>query len=93
MQDNDPQSKVEQSSFSDVVAGRDEKEITKPVVPVNRANVPASFQNIDADSSEECDDEYGAECDPNGDIAICEACNKVLPLSKYEKHVSYFCKK
>lgn len=83
---------MEQSSFADVVAGRDVKAIKKPVASVNRANKPANYQN-GADSSDEYEDEYGAECDPNGDIAICDACNKVLPLSKYEKHVSYFCKK
>ena len=44
-------------------------------------------------SEEEYEDEYGAECDANGDVAICDACNKVLPLSKFEKHISYFCKK
>ena len=47
----------------------------------------------DNSEEEEYEDEYGAECDANGDVAICDACNKVLPLSKFEKHISYFCKK
>lgn len=41
--------------------------------------------------SEESESEE--ECDPNGDVAICESCNKCLPLSKYEMHLSYYCKK
>ena len=50
--------------------------------------------NVEYNSSDEEDDEeYGAECDPNGDVAICDACNRVMPLSKYDKHISYYCKK
>lgn len=34
------------------------------------------------------DDGYSSEsegeCDPDGSVAICDACNKVLPLSKYD---------
>ena len=43
------------------------------------------------------DDEYDSEedlgeCDPNGDVAICEDCSKVIPKSKLAKHKEYFCK-
>lgn len=46
----------------------------------------------DESSGEDVSDESEGECDPNGDVAICSACNKVLPLSKYEKHLSYYCR-
>lgn len=38
-------------------------------------------------------DEDEPECDPNGDVALCDACNRFVPLSSYDKHVSYFCKR
>ena len=44
------------------------------------------------DSSEyETDSEE--ECDPDGAVAICEACNKVVALSRYEFHLTHYCKK
>ena len=48
---------------------------------------------MEIDSDDEASDESEEECDPNGDVAICDACNKVMPLSKYEKHISFCCQK
>ena len=50
------------------------------------------MEALDSDDEDESD-ESETECDPNGDVAICEVCNKVLPLSRYERHLSYFCRK
>ena len=53
----------------------------------------ASEYDSEESSDEVISDESEDECDPNGDVAICDACNKVLPLSKYERHLSYYCQK
>ena len=45
------------------------------------------------DDDDDGDEDSEGECYPNGDVAICDQCQKVLPLSKFEKHVSYLCKK
>ena len=53
----------------------------------------ASEYDSEESSDEVVSEESEEECDPNGDVAICDACNKVLPLSKYERHLSYYCQK
>lgn len=42
-------------------------------------------------------DDYGddadePECDPDGSIAICDDCNKVVGASALDRHKSFFCK-
>ena len=76
----------EQSAFADCI-------VDPPVQKKPQQNRVNNDKPADNSSEEEYEDEYGAECDANGDVAICDACSKVLPLSKFEKHVSYFCKK
>ena len=46
---------------------------------------------MDSDYDDEDEEDWG-ECDPNGDVAICELCNKVVPASKLQQHMDYFCK-
>ena len=38
---------------------------------------------MDSDYDDEDEEDWG-ECDPNGDVAICEDCNKVVPASKLQ---------
>ena len=59
----------------------------------SRAHVAAAstVRNGDDDSEYETDSEE--ECDPDGAVAICEACNKVVAQSRYERHLTHFCKK
>ena len=54
----------------------------------------ARARQIEQDEDDYDDeDEYGDECDLNGDVEICDACNRALPKSKIEKHKTYHCKK
>ena len=47
------------------------------------------FEDDDYDDEEE---EDLGECDPDGSVAICEECSKIVPKSKLSKHKDYFCK-
>ena len=54
----------------------------------------ARARQIEQDEDDYDDeDDYGDECDLNGDVEICDACNRALPKSKIEKHKTYHCKK
>ena len=61
------------------------------ILDKNAGNAKKKPEFEDSDYDDEEEEDFG-ECDPNGDIAVCEDCSKIVPKSKLSLHQDYYCK-